>query len=292
MRKLRSMITILFIAAAVVCGLYIVKDKLSGRSDAPVITAEKDLITVSVKDKEKVLLKGLAAKDKEDGDLTEDIRVVSMSHFIKGSKRKVKYVVFDSSNQAGVYEREVQYKDYTSPRIYMKKALRYDVKEVTDVNLTDNMIAKDCLEGDLTNQIRCIFDEYVTTIERGDKRSLTVQVSNKAGDVCAIPVEVKIVDQTDADERDKYYPILSDYIVYTKAGKKLNLRKYITGLEQNGTEYLYSEDRELAARTKSKIKVTGDVDYSKPGVYTLDYSYRSEGGSKAITKMYVVVEEK
>lgn len=291
MRKLRSAITMLFIVAVALCGLYVAKDKLSGRSDAPVIKCEDDLITVSVDDKESKLLKGLTAEDKEDGDLTDDIRVVSMSHFIKGSKRKVKYVVFDSSNQAGVYEREVKYKDYTSPRIYMEKPLRCKLTEIEKIDLLDGVTAEDCIDGDLTNQIRTISDSLYYGVD-GGQQSITFQVSNKAGDVRAVDVDLVITDPSDTDEREKYYPILSDYVVYTKAGKKLSLRKYIKGLEQNGTEYLYNEDDDLESRTKDKIKISEDIDYSESGVYTVDYSYRSEGGTKAVTKMYVVVEEK
>ena len=291
MRKLRSAITMLFIVAVALCGLYVAKDKLSGRSDAPVIKCEDDLITVSVDDKESKLLKGLTAEDKEDGDLTDDIRVVSMSHFIKGSKRKVKYVVFDSSNQAGVYEREVKYKDYTSPRIYMDEALRYDIKDIAKADFTEHLSAEDCIDGDLTNQIRCIYDGYMYGNEDTDY-PLTFQVSNKAGDVCSVDVELMITNASDSDEREKYYPILSDYIVYTREGKELSLRKYVKGLEQNGVEYLYREDDDLESRTKNKIKISEDIDYSEPGTYPVEYSYRSEGGAKAVTKMYVVVEEK
>ena len=289
MRKLRSMIIIVFIAATILCGLFIVKEKLGGKSDAPVITGEDELITVSVDDKESKLLKGLTAEDKEDGDLTDDIRVVSMSNFIKGSKRNVKYVVFDSSNQAGVYERKVEYKDYTSPRIYMDKPLRYNEKDFANADFTENLTAEDCLDGDLTNQIRCIFDSFMYG---NSNYPVTLQVCNSAGDVCSVDVNVVITDSTDSDEREKYYPILSDYIVYTREGKELSLRKYIKGLEQNGIEYLYSKDDDLESRTKGKIKISEDIKYSKPGVYEVDYSYRSEGGAKAVTKMYVVVEEK
>ena len=291
MRKLRSVITMLFIAAVAVCGVYMVKEVITGKSKAPVINCEKDSIKVSVKDKESALLKGMTAEDKEDGDLTQDIRVVSMSHFIKGNTRKVKYVVFDSSNQAGIYERNVTYTDYSSPRIHMKQPLRCEGTELLKIDWRQYVTAKDCIDGDLTNQIRCMYDSYMYA-DRTETQPITFQVSNKAGDVCVVEADLTLVNKSDPDERMKYYPVLSEYIVYTKAGKKLNLRKYVKGLEQNGIEYLYRDDRELEDRTKNQIKFSEDINYSKPGTYKVDVSYRSEGGVKAVTKMYVVVEEK
>lgn len=71
----------------------------------------------------------------------------------------ITYVVFDKANQVGTLERTIQYKDYTPPKIHLKEPLRYSTTEVGKANLTENMKAEDCLDGDLTSQIRTSLDD-------------------------------------------------------------------------------------------------------------------------------------
>lgn len=289
MRKLRSVICLIFIASVAVCGGYVVKEKMSGHSDAPVITCDEELLQISVNDEESALLQGLEAKDNEDGDLTDSIRIASMSHFITENKRTVSYVVFDSDNQFATYERTVQYTDYTTPRIYMSAPLRYTVIEAGDVDMTENITASDCLDGDLTTQVRTIVDTGYYT-ERAGAYPVTIQVSNSAGDVQAIEAEVILTETNDSTERAKYYPLLTNYITYATIGNYLDLTSYIKGLEQNGVEYLYEYNVDLATRTRDRIQIVSHVDYSQPGVYTVEYTYTSDSGITAVTKLYVVVE--
>ena len=44
-----------------------------------------------------------------------------------------------------------------------------------------------------------------------------------------------------SSERDKYYPLLSQYIVYTNAGEQVDLAGLLTGFERNGAEYLFTD---------------------------------------------------
>lgn len=258
------------------------------------ITCKDKTVTLSVqtnqKKQKKALLKGVKAEDNRDGDLTSSVRIASMSHFIAPGKRTITYVVFDKANQVGTLERTVQYKDYTPPKIHLKAPLRYSTTEVGKANLTENMKAEDCLDGDLTSQIRTSLDDGMYNAAAGIYK-VTVQVSNSAGDVCSVPLEVTVTESGDRQEQMKEYPALSDYIAYTTVGHKIDPMAYVKGMEMNGTTYTYADDGEALAGTREAISVKSEVDYSKAGVYPVEYSYTAEGSPTAVTKLFVVVQD-
>lgn len=238
----------------------------------------------------KALLKGVKAEDNRDGDLTSSVRIASMSHFIAPGKRTITYVVFDKANQAGTLERTVQYEDYTPPKIHLTAPLRYSTTELSKANLTENMTAEDCLDGDLTSQIRTSLDDGMYNAAAGIYK-VTVQVSNSAGDVCSVPLEVTVTESGDRQEQMKEYPVLSDYIAYTTVGHEIDPMSYVKGMEMNGATYTYADDGEALAGTREAISVKSEVDYSKAGVYPVEYFYTAEGAPTAVTKLFVVVQD-
>ena len=285
MRRVRFLISVVFLASCLVCAVYIIKTKLVEDNTPPVISCEEDTVTVSIEDDESALLKGVKAKDNRDGDITDSVRVSSMSHFVNG-KRTVTYVVFDKANHVGTLERTVKYSDYKPPRIHLKKPLRFLTTASSELDFTDCYTAEDCLDGDITNQVRTIVDNNFYGMQEG-VFDVTLQVSNSAGDVCSVPVEMQITYTDDEDEKAKEYPLLSDYIVYTSVGKKINASKYLTGISRNGVDYEFGD---MITASADDISIKSEVDYSKPGVYTVNYSYKASGAPKAVTKLYVVVE--
>ena len=75
-----------FLTICLLIGLYalfIVGNKIFSNTNnsAPIITIKDEILTVSVKDKEKALLKGVSASDAEDGDLTSKIVIEITSQF-------------------------------------------------------------------------------------------------------------------------------------------------------------------------------------------------------------------
>lgn len=293
MRRLKIAVCLIFVVSCAIFAGYTVKSKMLEDHTPPVITCKEDSVILSVqtdqKEQKEALLKGVKAKDNRDGNLTSSIRIASMSHFIAPGKRTITYVVFDKANQVGTLERTVQYSDYTSPKIHLTAPLRYSMTEVAKTKLTENMTAEDCLDGDLTSQIRTSLTDSVYNMAAGNY-GVTVQVSNSAGDVCAIPMELTITDSSDRQEQAKQYPLLSEYIVYTTVGNAIDPMAYIKGLERNGTEYTYENDGQLLEGTMEGIGVASAVDYSQAGVYTIEYSYTAEGAPTAVTKLYVVVQ--
>lgn len=290
MRRVRIAVCILFVVSCVVFSGYMIKTRVVEDNKPPEITYKEQEITISVEDGEKALLKGMKAKDNRDGNVTKDIRVASQSHFISKGTRTVDYIVFDQANNAGKASRTVVYSDYTSPKIHLYEPFRYTKRELESVNLLESVTAEDCLDGDLSKQVRITMSDDYYAIEPGEYEVL-LQVSNSAGDVRKVPVKMQIIDQNSLDERNKYYPLLSEYIVYTKVGNPLDLNAYLIGVEKSGTDYKFAEDGAYLEVGWENIGVNAEIDYATPGVYTAEFVCSGDELATASTKLYVVVEE-
>ncbi|HIZ13330.1 MAG TPA: DUF5011 domain-containing protein [Candidatus Mediterraneibacter stercorigallinarum] len=288
MRRLRIAVAALFVLSLATFITYNIVDRITQDHTPPVITCTEDTVSVSVADEDSLLLQGMTAEDNRDGDLTDSIRVSSMSNFTEPGKRTVNYVVFDKANQAATYTRTLQYTDYTSPEIMLSAPLRYSLEDMAEVNLTENMSVEDCLDGDIRQQIRAAYSDSSYIVGAGDY-PVQVQVSNSAGDTCSVALTVTVTDPTDPLEREKYYPVLSQYIAYTGVGQALDLNSFVIGLERNGTEYLFAEDGDMLPGGLESVVVSGTVDYQTAGCYTVDYQFTTADGVTASTKLAVVV---
>lgn len=291
MRRLRIAIIVLFVLSGISFAGYNVVSRLAEDHTPPEISCDSDTVSVSVEDEDidQELLEGVTAKDNKDGDLTDAVRVSSMSNFTEPGKRTITYAVFDKAGQAATLTRTLEYTDYTSPQIQLSAPLRYSLEEMSDVSLTENMSVDDCLDGDLTSQIRATYNDSVYIQQPGDY-TVTVQVSNSAGDTCSVPLTLTVTDSSDSNEKDKYYPVLSQYIVYTNVGEQVDLASLVVGLERNGSEYLFTDpDAASLPGARENVSVSGDVDYGTAGTYNVDYQFTSEAGVTATTKLAVVV---
>nr|WP_307999705.1 immunoglobulin-like domain-containing protein [uncultured Merdimonas sp.] len=291
MRRLRIAIIVLFVLSGISFAGYNVVSRLAEDHTPPEISCDSDTVSVSVEDEDidQELLEGVTAKDNKDGDLTDAVRVSSMSNFTEPGKRTITYAVFDKAGQAATLTRTLEYTDYTSPQIQLSAPLRYSLEEMSDVSLTENMSVDDCLDGDLTSQIRATYNDSIYIQQPGDY-TVTVQVSNSAGDTCSVPLTLTVTDSSDSNERDKYYPVLSQYIVYTNVGEQVDLASLVVGLERNGSEYLFTDpDAASLPGARENVSVSGDVDYGTAGTYNVDYQFTSEAGVTATTKLAVVV---
>lgn len=287
MRRLRITIVILFVLSGIAFLGYNIAERMNSDHTPPVMTSDTDTISVSVAAEESELLAGLTATDDKDGDLTDSIRISSMSNFTEPGKRTISYAVFDSSNQAATLTRNLEYTDYVSPKIHLTQPLRFSLNDIEDINLAENMTAEDCIDGDITKQIRASFgDVYIST---AGSYTITVQVSNSAGDTCSVPLDVTITDPADTDERGKYYPVLTEYIAYTGVGVPIDPAAFLIGLERNGTQYLFDTDAAMMPAGRESVVIAGTVDYNTAGTYTLEYQFTNADGVTATTKLAVVV---
>ena len=286
MRKIRLAVVGIFVLSLIAFIVFNIVNRVTTDSTPPVITSESDTVTVSVAAEESELLAGLTATDDEDGDLTGEIMISSMSNFTEPGKRTVSYVVFDASNNASTLTRNLEYTDYTAPQIKLTQPLRYGLNEMEDASLTENMSVQDCLDGDITQQIRATFNDG-SYIAMAGEYGITVQVSNSAGDTCSVPLTVTVTDP--AEESGKYYPMLSDYIVYAPVGGYVDLTSLLIGLENSSTQYLFADANPSAPGGIESVAIGGAVDYNTPGTYTVDYQFTSASGATGTTKLAVVV---
>lgn len=286
MRRIRLAVVGIFVLSLIAFIVFNIVNRVTTDSTPPVITSESDTVTVSVAAEESELLAGLTATDDEDGDLTGEIMISSMSNFTEPGKRTVSYVVFDASNNASTLTRNLEYTDYTAPQIKLTQPLRYGLNEMEDASLTENMSVQDCLDGDITQQIRATFNDG-SYIAMAGEYGITVQVSNSAGDTCSVPLTVTVTDP--AEEIGKYYPMLSDYIVYAPVGGYVDLTSLLIGLENSSTQYLFADANPSAPGGIESVAIGGAVDYNTPGTYTVDYQFTSASGATGTTKLAVVV---
>lgn len=286
MRRIRLAVVGIFVLSLIAFIVFNIVNRVTTDSTPPVITSESDSVTVSVAAEESELLAGLTATDDEDGDLTGEIMISSMSNFTEPGKRTVSYVVFDASNNASTLRRNLEYTDYTAPQIKLTQPLRYSLNEMEDASLTENMSVQDCLDGDITQQIRATFNDG-SYIAMAGECGITVQVSNSAGDTCSVPLTVTVTDP--AEESGKYYPMLSDYIVYAPVGGYVDLTSLLIGLENSSTQYLFADANPSAPGGIESVAIGGAVDYNTPGTYTVDYQFTSASGATGTTKLAVVV---
>ena len=286
MRRIRLAVVGIFVLSLIAFIVFNIVNRVTTDSTPPVITSESDTVTVSVAAEESELLAGLTATDDEDGDLTGEIMISSMSNFTEPGKRTVSYIVFDASNNASTLTRNLEYTDYTAPQIKLTQPLRYGLNEMEDASLTENMSVQDCLDGDITQQIRATFNDG-SYIAMAGEYGITVQVSNSAGDTCSVPLTVTVTDP--AEESGKYYPMLSDYIVYAPVGGYVDLTSLLIGLENSSTQYLFADANPSAPGGIESVAIGGAVDYNPPGTYTVDYQFTSASGVTGTTKLAVVV---
>ena len=110
-------------------------------------------------------------------------------------------------------------------------------------------------------------------------------------DMCYVRMSREEMEEVGRLRTMEEYPALSDYIAYTTVGHEIDPMSYVKGMEMNGATYTYADDGEALAGTREAISVKSEVDYSKAGVYPVEYSYTAEGAPTAVTKLFVVVQD-
>lgn len=247
-------------------------------SNLPVITFNKDLVTISVKDDLKVLLKDVNAMDEEDGDISKNIFIYDISVFDENNERTVTYGVFDSNNQMTIASRKFKYKDYSSPKFSSSKPLSGLMNTITSSvgGSTNNNLpiqAVSTVDGDISSKISKTQSEsndsvvyvYSVTDSTGTTETLTITESLNLKELFTnISIELK------------------DYIVYVKKGSSVDYRSYISNVK---TSIGYQKDLIESVTIESNLNV------NKSGVYEVVYTLNRSNGDYGTTKMYVIVED-
>ena len=290
MRKLRIILLLFFLAVLGVFVFTEVRNRMSADSSAPMITADEDAISVSVTATEEDLMAGMKATDNLDGDVTDTLVVVSKSKFITKGTLRVNYAAFDNNNNVGLYTREVTYFDYTSPRFTISQPLRF-LSGDSGHDYLQNVSVEDCLDGNITQQVRITLGETTTVSEHVSRRTANLMVTNSAGDNSVLPVSILFEEYEAYNTRS---PALKDYVIYVKAGTRPDLRSNLTGIWAGGRVTAFGNTT-IDPEADITVDDSG-VNYAESGVYTAYYrlsqtdrnGVRSELGTAALT---VVVEE-
>lgn len=246
-------------------------------SNLPVITFNNELVTISVKDDLKVLLKGVSAMDEEDGDITKNIFIYDVSMFDENNQRTVTYGVFDSDNQMTISSRKFKYKDYTAPKFSSSKPLSGLMNVITSTGGSNNEVgsiqAFSSVDGDISSKIS------KTQSENNDSVVYVYSVTDSTGTTETLTVTESI------NFKELFTNIsieLKDYIVYVKKGSSVNYRSYISNIK---TSIGYQKD------LIDSVEIESNLNSNKAGVYEVVYTLNRSNGDYGTTKMYVIVED-
>lgn len=273
---MRKTIEFLAVVAIVWClfGVAILLFQGSGTvGSKPSISAPQDVLEVSVKDKEDVLLEDVTAEDSEDGNLNASVFVESISPFDEEQCRTVTYAVFDSDDNLSQTTRRIKYKDYEAPKIILKKSLTFAYSN-SNVELFDYVGANSVVDGDISSAVTILTEEDYFT---GNSSHITIQVTDSSGITSKLRLKVDFLD---------YEPVidiqLTNYLIYVKKGTKIDPKEYIdTVIERQ------IEDPSLI----NSIEIQDNYNAKQPGVYEFIYRIERSNGDSGLTKLVVVVEE-
>lgn len=269
MRYLRIVAFCVFVLSIVLFAWANLHYYSSTNTDIPTITSDTELLVVSTSEGKEALLKGLKAQDGTDGDLTNQIMVASISHFIEPNTVNVKYVVFDSANNFASYTRKVCFTDYESPRFSLHVPAVLTRGENFDI--LDHVKVIDCVDGDITGKIRVITN--MVNIYSAGVYPVTLEVANSCGDLSQLILWVTVLEKENTATIE-----LSDYIVYVDAGSEFDPSDYVNKVTNSHGTVL----------SKDNVQIRGSLDMNTPGAYRLEYRYEDQQAEGQTTLLVVV----
>lgn len=238
----------------------------------PTITAPQDVLKVSVKDEEKVLLQGLTASDQEDGDLTSEIYVEKISPFDDQKCRTVTYAVFDSDDHLVRTTRQIQYTDYKAPEFDMVKSPYYYFFPHSSDEFKEFVSASSVVDGDLSSRISVDKDISADSINH----EVTFSVTDSCGTKSSFIVNIEQISNNPNIDI-----ILSDYLLKVEKGTSIDPEDYIESIELFGMPYALSDD----------LEIQSNYNPDQAGTYEVIYRISQNNGDYGIAKLLIIVEE-
>ena len=275
MRALKITLCVLTAISILAFGLAIYYTQFYKDIVAPSINMDSETVVASVKDGDEALRKGITVTDNRDGDLTDQLIVDSVSQLTSPNTARVRYVVFDKAENMATASRTVLYTDYKSPRISIVQPLVYNLGRT--VALKGRVIARDLLDGNITNTIRLSSDDLTNKTE--GTYHLTIWAMNSLGDVSSVRVPVIVREVTPED------PVieLTRYLDYLDVGDAFDPKDYFKSF--------YSSKTVPIAGSYERLTVSGEVNTEVPGTYEVSYSYTNAVGCSAEVYLTIVVED-
>lgn len=299
MRRLKRLSVLLFIVSLILLGSHIFKVRILDDRTGPVFQMDSRTIKVSVKDGQEALVKGIAATDALDGDVSGSIIVESVGPFTGTGSRIVNYAAIDSDNHVTHIKREMIYTDYEPSRFHLSRPLSF---AMNTVNLLNGISVEDSIDGDLTRNVRMMSDSEIDTAHVGEY-SARLKATNSAGGISYLPVTVEIYDASVFHR----LPLLNlkEYVAYVEKGADFDERNYLTSIVINGTSYSLTEEEgtyenPVAAQGETQrtisydmVDIESEVDTDVTGYYEVLYTFEdtiSKTGTGKV-RLYVVVTD-
>lgn len=170
---------VLIFVAILGIGIYMVHNVSVKNNASPVILIESDGNAFSVSATENDFLNGVVATDKEDGDVTNNIIIESISPISNNKYRTITYACYDSSNNVTKLERNIEYTDYTSPVFTNPTNINVKIGDISEI--MEHLGATDVVDGDISSKIKLELN-YVNKGVVG-KYPIRASVTNSCGDV-------------------------------------------------------------------------------------------------------------
>ena len=269
MRILQLIVTGLFVLTFVL-GLV---SRIGDRRDRtiPIITLDSEEIHISVNDSAEILLSGVSASDRKDGDLTDRVIVESVSRFLEPGVSKVTYAVWDNDDHVVKASRKVIYDDYTEPEFYLNRSLIFGTSQ--SVNITKCLGAYDIMDGDISDRVIITSTDY--QVGSSDVFYIQARVTNSKGGSASLELPVFI------EERSIAAPTIT---------LESHLRYISVGEELDAAGNLFSAYTSGGGDITSTVRIDTDLDTNTPGVYLVHY-YATDPQGRTTHEILVVVVE-
>ena len=213
--------------------------------------------------KDKYVEEGFSAIDNYDGDLTDKV--------IREEKDGIVfYTVSDSFGNTTTVERKIVYKDTVAPVITLNGEA--DLKISTGEEYVEaGFVASDDCEGDISDKV--VVSGEVDTAKNGSY-VITYAVKDSYGNECVINRNVTVQDITPPT-----ISLKGDKNQYIKIGSTYS---------DPGFSALDTVDGDMT----DKVQVSGSVDTSKIGSYTINYKVTdSSGNSNSVSRQIYVFDK-
>ncbi|MEE1517918.1 MAG: polysaccharide deacetylase family protein, partial [Lachnospiraceae bacterium] len=234
-----------------------------------VIDSKKPVIDLVINEdtytspKDKYVEEGFSAIDNYDGDLTDKV--------IREEKDGIVfYTVSDSFGNTTTVERKIVYKDTVAPVITLNGEA--DLKISTGEEYVEaGFVANDDCEGDISDKV--VVSGKVDTANNGSY-VITYAVKDSYGNECVINRNVTVQDITPPT-----ISLKGDKNQYIKIGSTYS---------DPGFSALDTVDGDMT----DKVQVSGSVDTSKVGSYTISYQVTdSSGNSNSVSRQIYVFDK-
>jgi len=240
----------------------------------PVITFEEAELEVPLYKLRRGVMEGITAYDKEDGDLTDSVKIDRYSNFIEKGVFRAHYTVSDSNGNMGTADRLVRISNYHSPEITLTAAPVFSIG--SSGSIQSILEIKDQFNGKIDPKA-CLYLSNTINPEKEGEYKVTVQVSNSYGDVVQQEIPVWVAGSGNGPMIN-----LSEYMIYLETGSSFDSRSYIESItDKNGNEL----------KSYRLIVDDSDVDVDSCGTYLVKYICQ-QNKNVGYSALAVIVTEK